>query len=74
MDREQIGNELVFQWTRILLLSLFASMFVILIASSPRRPKTIVNGITFLRVETSYELPDTGSLEILVPWDRQESQ
>ena len=51
----------------------FAIIFTLVIAGSPRKPKTMIDGITFLRVETSYELPEAGMLEILVPWDRQES-
>lgn len=74
VDRERIGNELVFQWTRILLLSLFATMFALLIANSPRKPKTMIEGLTYLRIETAYEQPEAGPLEILIPEDRRESE
>jgi hypothetical protein len=46
-------------------------MFAFFIADSPRLPKTIINGIIYLRVETDYKLSEVEtSLEVLIPEDR----
>lgn len=47
-------------------------MFALLLVSSPRKPKIIIDGLTYLRVETAYELPNVGPLNVLIPSDRLE--
>lgn len=34
----------------------------------------MIEGLTYLRIETAYEQPEAGPLEILIPEDRRESE